>query len=125
MNLTQLQSLIAVAEAGSFTAAADKLGVTQSGMSQALAARQESLGVKLLIRQPRGDALTAFGERALDHGRTALSHLEAIEREAMALIGEETGRADKLQSHDAPSTSRLRPKVKKLSAASTQTPMAP
>ncbi len=54
MNLTQLQSLIAVAEAGSFTAAADKLGVTQSGMSQALAALEESLGVKLLIRQPRG-----------------------------------------------------------------------
>jgi DNA-binding transcriptional LysR family regulator len=90
MNLTQLQSLIAVAESGSFTAAADKLGVTQSGMSQALAALEESLGVKLLIRQPRGVELTAFGERALDHARTALSHLQAIEREAMALIGEET-----------------------------------
>ncbi|WP_237154137.1 LysR family transcriptional regulator [Oryzibacter oryziterrae] len=91
MNLTQLQSLIAVSEAGSFTAAADKLGVTQSGVSQALAALEESLGVKLLIRQPRGVELTAFGERALEHARTALSHLEAIEREAMALIGEETG----------------------------------
>lgn len=43
------------------------------------------------IRQPRGVELTAFGERALDHARTALSHLEAIEREAMAQIGEETG----------------------------------
>ena len=91
MNLTQLQSLIAVADAGSFTAAADKLGVTQSGMSQALAALEESLGVKLLIRQPRGVELTAFGESALDHVRAALSHLEAIEKEAMALTGEDLG----------------------------------
>jgi DNA-binding transcriptional LysR family regulator len=91
MNLTQLRSLVAVAEAGSFTAAANKLGVTQSGMSQALAALEECLGVKLLVRQPRGVELTAFGERALDHARAALSHLEAIEKEAMALNGEETG----------------------------------
>lgn len=90
MNLTQLQSLVAIAEAGSFTAAANKLGVTQSGMSQALAALEECLGVKLLVRQPRGVELTAFGERALDHARAALSHLEAIEKEAMALNGEET-----------------------------------
>jgi len=72
MNVTQLQSLIAVAEAGSFTAAADKLGITQSGMSQALASLEERLGVKLLVRQPRGVELTAFGERALEHARTAL-----------------------------------------------------
>ncbi len=91
MNLTQLQSLIAVAEAGSFTAAADRLGVTQSGMSQALAALEESLGVKLLVRRPRGVELTAFGERTLEHARAALTHLEAIEREAMALTDEDSG----------------------------------
>jgi len=91
MNLTQLQSLIAVAEVGSFTAAAGKLGVTQSGMSQALAALEESLGVKLLARQPRGVELTAFGERTLEHARAALAHLESIEKEAMALTGEDAG----------------------------------
>jgi DNA-binding transcriptional LysR family regulator len=91
MNLTQLQSLVAVDETGSFTAAADRLGITQSGMSQALAALEESLGTKLLVRHPRGVELTAFGERALEHARAALSHLEAIEKEAMALIGGETG----------------------------------
>jgi len=91
MNLTQLQSLIAVSEAGSFTAAAGKLGLTQSGMSQALAALEESLGVKLLVRQPRGVELTAFGERTLEHARAALSHLEAIERDAMAMAGEDAG----------------------------------
>src|SRR5690348_13730466 len=91
MNLTQLRSLIAVAETGSFTAAAASVGVTQSGMSQALAALEESLGVKLLVRQRRGVELTAFGEQALHHARAAFSHLEAIRKEAAAGAGEEAG----------------------------------
>lgn len=91
MNLTQLRSLIAVAEAGSFTAAAEAVGVTQSGMSQALAALEETLGVKLLVRQRHGVELTAFGERALDHARAAFAHLESVRQEAMEVTGEETG----------------------------------
>ena len=70
-DLTQLRSLIAVAEAGSVTAAAETIGVTQSGLSQALAALEESLGVKLLTRQRYGVELTAFGEQALEHARAA------------------------------------------------------
>lgn len=91
MNLTQLRSLIAVADAGSVTAAAENIGVTQSGMSQALAALEESLGVKLLTRQRYGVELTAFGERALEHARAAFSHLQAIRREAAEATGEDSG----------------------------------
>lgn len=91
MNLTQLRSLISVAETGSFTAAATRVGVTQSGMSQALAALEESLGVKLLTRQRHGVELTAFGERALDHARAAFAHLEAIRKEAAEATGKEAG----------------------------------
>ena len=91
MNLTQLRSLIAVAEAGSVTAAAESNGVTQSGMSQALAALEASLGIKLLTRQRYGVELTAFGERALEHARAALAHLEAIRREAAEATGEDSG----------------------------------
>ncbi|MGV8936768.1 MAG: LysR family transcriptional regulator [Allorhizobium sp.] len=90
MNLTQLRSLIAVAEAGSFTAAAEAVGVTQSGMSQALAGLEETLGVKLLVRQRHGVELTAFGERTLDHARAAFSHLEMIRQEAAQARGENT-----------------------------------
>lgn len=90
MNLTQLRSLIAVAEAGSVTAAAEHIGVTQSGMSQALAALEESLGVKLLTRQRYGVELTAFGEQALEHARAAFSHLEAIRRKAAEATGEDS-----------------------------------
>lgn len=91
MNLTQLRGLIAVAEARSFTAAAEAVGVTQSGLSQALAGLEETLGVKLLVRQHRGVELTAFGERALDHARAAFAHLESIRQEAAEEAGEATG----------------------------------
>lgn len=91
MNLTQLRSLIAVAEAGSFTAAAVTTGVTQSGLSQALAALEESLGAKLLVRHRHGVELTAFGERVLEHARAALGHLDAIRKAAAEAAGEEDG----------------------------------
>lgn len=91
MNLTQLRTLIAVADAGSFTAAAEAVGVTQSGLSQALAALEEALGVKLLVRQRHGVELTAFGERALVHARAVLGHLDAIRQEAAEATGTETG----------------------------------
>ncbi|WFS03115.1 LysR family transcriptional regulator [Rhizobium tumorigenes] len=90
MNLTQLRSLIAVAEAGSFTAAAQAIGVTQSGMSQALAGLEETLGVKLLVRQRHGVELTAFGEQVLNHARAAFAHLETIRQEAAEARGEVT-----------------------------------
>jgi DNA-binding transcriptional LysR family regulator len=40
--------LVAVADEGGFTAAATKLGMTQSGVSQAMRALEDSLGVALL-----------------------------------------------------------------------------
>lgn len=91
MNLTQLRGFIAVAEAGSFTAAAAAMGITQSGLSQALAALEEALDMKLLVRQRQGVELTAFGERALEHARTACAHLDAIGREAREAAGQEHG----------------------------------
>lgn len=91
MNLTQIYGLIAVAESGSFTAAAEKVGVTQSGMSQALAALEDSLGVRLLVRHRHGVELTAFGERALDHAHAAYAHLAAIRRDAAETKGVDSG----------------------------------
>lgn len=91
MNLTQLKSLIAVAEAGSFTAAAESVGVTQSGMSQAITALEESLGIKLLVRERHGVTLTAFGEQALGHARSAFAHLESIRHKAAQIAGDQTG----------------------------------
>jgi DNA-binding transcriptional LysR family regulator len=91
MNITQLRGLIAVSDAGSFTAAAESVGITQSGLSQALASLEDSLGVKLLVRQRHGVGLTAFGERTLAHAREACSRLDAIRAEAAEATGTEKG----------------------------------
>jgi DNA-binding transcriptional LysR family regulator len=89
VNLTHLRSLAAAADTGSFTAAAEALGVTQSGISQAIAALEESLGVKLLIRLRHGVELTAIGEQVVDHARTALAAIEGIQKDAAVARGEE------------------------------------
>src|ERR1700753_3442036 len=46
--------LVAVVEAGTFVRAAEALGLTQSGVSRAIARLQEAGGVRLLPRRPRG-----------------------------------------------------------------------
>jgi len=87
MNVTHLRSLVALADTGSFTAAAEALGVTQSGVSQAVAAVEERLGVALVVRHRRGADLTAAGERVADHARAALDALGRIRGEADAARG--------------------------------------
>lgn len=64
-----LRSFIAVAEAGSVTVAADRLGRTQSAVSMQIARLEESLGQQLFERKPRGVALTARGAQLLPYAR--------------------------------------------------------
>lgn len=58
MTDAQLQALVAVADQCSFTAAARQLRMSQSGVSHAINALEESLGVMLLKRQAQGVELT-------------------------------------------------------------------
>jgi len=53
---------VAVTEAGSFTAAAERLGLTKSSVSQGVAALERELGVQLLQRSTRHVAITQAGE---------------------------------------------------------------
>jgi DNA-binding transcriptional LysR family regulator len=82
MNLSHLRSLVAIADSGSFTAAAEAMGITQSGVSQAVAALEETLGVALVVRHRRGADLTAAGERIAAYAREALGALDRIRSEA-------------------------------------------
>lgn len=58
-----------MARTGSITTAAQQLLMTQPPLSQAIAALEKDLGVKLLYRQPRGVALTAAGELLAQDGQ--------------------------------------------------------
>lgn len=88
ITLTQLRCFRAVAERGGFTAAASQLCLSQSAVSQAVAALEKSLGVPLLVRGGRDGATpTAAGVEALAEARTALAALERLATGAAAAAG--------------------------------------
>ncbi len=64
-----LEMLITVADFGGFTAAADRLGRTQSAVSTRIADLEKDIGQRLLDRGARGVTLTAAGEKMVGHAR--------------------------------------------------------
>lgn len=66
---------LAVAEEGGFRAAARRLGVTPSAVSQAIRVFEDRIGVALLVRTTRSVALTEAGERLLMQVRPAAQQL--------------------------------------------------
>lgn len=67
-----LQAFVAVAELGSFTAAAAAGGYTQSAVSRQIAALEDACGVELFARGARGVRLTSAGDHLLPHARALL-----------------------------------------------------
>jgi DNA-binding transcriptional LysR family regulator len=80
-SLTGLRVLRAVAERGSFTAAATELGYTQSAVSRQVAALERESGATLFERRPDGVRLTRSGLILLRHARVALDEIAAAESE--------------------------------------------
>jgi DNA-binding transcriptional LysR family regulator len=92
ISLPQLRVMLAVVEQGSFTAAAETLGMTQSGVSQAVATLEAALGVPLLRRDRAGVATTEVGDRVLGHARGVLAGVDRIRQEAASAVGLERGK---------------------------------
>lgn len=89
--LNALHAFLAVARAGSFSAAARDLGLSASALSQAVKRLEEQLDVVLLHRTSRSMSLTDVGQRLLDQAGPALDGaLEALEL-ATATPGELSG----------------------------------
>lgn len=93
MNFSQLESLVALADTGSFTEAAESVHLTQSAVSHALLALERELGVTLLERNRKGVvALTSVGRTIIPHVRALLAQAEAIQQEAKAARGKTAGK---------------------------------
>jgi DNA-binding transcriptional LysR family regulator len=92
MNLRQLRYAVALAEAQSFTKAADNEFVVQSALSQQLRKLEDELGVALFERTTRSVALTPAGEALLPLMHQVLAGVEQIRFDAQALSGTITGR---------------------------------
>jgi DNA-binding transcriptional LysR family regulator len=74
----------AVADAGSFSAAARRFNVTQPALSSSIANLEAHLGGQLFLRNPRGTSTTAFGEVLLPRIHDAVIDIDRIESEAEA-----------------------------------------
>ncbi|HWN29223.1 MAG TPA: LysR family transcriptional regulator [Actinomycetospora sp.] len=90
-TLRQLEYFLAVADEGSFTRAADRLFVTQPGLSQQIATLEKELGGAVFSRLPRAVALTPTGRALLPHARAAVTAAERGSAAARAATGAEGG----------------------------------
>ena len=76
MEIRQLQLFIALAEEGSFTKAAHRMNIVQSGLSISIKALERELGTLLFDRTTRKIMLTPAGALFLQHARTGLVMLD-------------------------------------------------
>lgn len=87
-----MRYLLAVADAGSLTHAAEALGVAQPALSQALKRLEEDLGVRLFERSRRGAVMTDAGRAIIDDVRASLALAESATRRARDIAGGRAGR---------------------------------
>ncbi|MDL4818793.1 LysR family transcriptional regulator [Actinomadura opuntiae] len=86
-----LRTFVAVADLGSFTAAAAAGGYTQSAVSRQIAALEDACGVELFARGARGVRPTPAGEHLLPHARALLDRLADTARAMEGLRRLDTG----------------------------------
>jgi DNA-binding transcriptional LysR family regulator len=92
LELRHLLALVAVVETGTFSAAAEQLGYTQSAVSQQVGALERMVGAPLFERPGgrRPVRLTAAGEMLLAHARAVIARVSAAAADLRALaLGEQ------------------------------------
>ncbi len=87
----KLRLLNAVAEAGSFTEAARRLGTSQPALSRQIASLEESIGAKLFHRHARGLALTHEGEQLAGVASDTFERVETVRQAIEQSLGKPTG----------------------------------
>jgi DNA-binding transcriptional LysR family regulator len=89
MELRQLRYFVAVADARSFSRAAERLHVSQPPLSRQIAGLERELGIRLLERNNRSVSLTAAGRIFLERARDVLKGVEsAVSSTRQAAEGE-------------------------------------
>ena len=75
---SELEAFVAVAELGNFQRAADKLHLTQPGLSRRIQKLEQTLGVELFQRTTRNVSLTGVGRHFLPMARQQIAQLETM-----------------------------------------------
>ena len=92
MELRQLEYFVAVAEEANFTRAAERVHISQSGVSAQIRQLEHDLGAKLIDRSGRTATLTTAGAAAIGHVRAVLASVEAVRHAVDDVTGLVRGR---------------------------------
>ncbi len=92
MTIIQLEYLLAVANFGSFSVAAEHCFVTQPSLSMQIKSLEEELGVMLLDRSKKPVIPTKAGEAVIEQAREALKEYNSIKEVVSRMKGETSGR---------------------------------
>jgi DNA-binding transcriptional LysR family regulator len=103
-RMAAMETLVAVVEAGSFSAAARRLKLGQPAVSKSIAQLEEHLGARLLLRSTRGLTVTDAGQRFYEHARHAIEEAEQAEQ---AVRESSTGLSGRLRVSAAVTFARL------------------
>src|SRR5262245_4231940 len=91
IRLRDLHILFAVVQHGSMAKASAQLGMSQSAVSQAIAALEDALGVPVLNRMPRGVESTMYGAALMRRGQAAFDELRSGVNDIEVLTDPEVG----------------------------------
>lgn len=109
-TLSQIELFVALIEAGGFTAAGARLGVSQSSVSHTVKALEQSLGTSLFDRRQSPPVMTDGARRLLPHARAMLAAAEALRQEVQAERGLKSG-VLRIGSFGPSSSLRLLPRL--------------
>lgn len=87
-----MRCVIAIAEAGSLTKAAERMGLAQPALTQTLNRLEQELGTRLFTRSRRGATLTDAGLAVIDDLRASLAYGDAATERARAIGAGRAGR---------------------------------
>lgn len=90
-TIAQLRAFVTVAEQKHFVSAANKLGISQPSLSQALAALESGLGIQLIERSTRRVIVTPIGEQLLPFAKATLEAADAFVAHSRGAGGELAG----------------------------------
>jgi DNA-binding transcriptional LysR family regulator len=91
LSLRRLEHFTVLAEENSFSKAARRLHLTQPALTRSIQTLEDTLGLKLLDRTTEGATLTEAGRRMLARAERMLVDARALQREAQAIRGFDTG----------------------------------
>src|SRR5256712_4400595 len=91
LEVRHLRTLIALAEAGRVSRAAERVHLTQSALSHQLKALESHYGLAMVKRHGQSVQLTEPGRRLVALGRTVMSEVQAAERDLAKLARKPTG----------------------------------